>query len=51
MSQLSLDLAVVAAYGKILPDALLANTAARHDQRPRVAAAALIAAPRRCTAR
>ena len=41
---LNADLGVVAAYGKILPDWLLRDAAARPDQRPRVAAAAL---PRR----
>ena len=35
------DLGVVAAFGRILPDALLAHPAARDDQRARVAAAAV----------
>ena len=48
---LRVDLGVVAAYGKILPDALLAIPPHGHDQRARVAAAAPTAAPRRCIAR
>ena len=41
LAALGADLGVVAAYGKILTDAVLATPRLGHDQRPRVAAAAV----------